>query len=96
MNALIKEKQFDNAKQILEQGKNQGVVGEKVDALEEHLFIADMGIPERLDDANDIQIITGPVPLYKWKALLEQGDPRIESSGWGEVRDLKIADSNQQ
>jgi hypothetical protein len=58
INALIKEKQFDNAKQVLEQGKNQGVVGEKVDALEEHLFIADMGIPERLDDANDIQIIS--------------------------------------
>jgi len=58
INALIKENQFDNAKQVLEQGKNQGVVGEKVDALEEHLFIADMGIPERLDDANDIQIIS--------------------------------------
>jgi hypothetical protein len=60
-----------------------------------HLFIADMGSTERLDDANDIQIITGSVPLYKWKALLEQGDPLIEGSGWGEVRDLKVADSNQ-
>ena len=39
INALIKEKQFDNAKQVLEQGKNQGVVGEKVDALEEHLTL---------------------------------------------------------
>ena len=95
INALIKEKQFDNAKQVLEQGKKLGVVGEKVDALEEHLFIADMGIPERLDDANDIQLITGSVPMDKWKALLGQGDPLIEGSGWGEVRDLKVADSNQ-
>ena len=39
INALIKENQFDNAKQVLEQGKNQGVVGEKVDALEEHLTL---------------------------------------------------------
>jgi len=49
---------------------------------------------ERLKDANDIQLITGSVPLDKWKTLLEQGNPLIEGSGWGEVRDLKIADSN--
>ena len=60
-----------------------------------HLFIADIGSTERLDDANNIQLITGSVPLDKWKALLEQGDPLIEGSGWGEVRDLKVADSNQ-
>jgi len=33
IDALIKEEQFDNAKAVLEQGKNQGVVGEKFDAL---------------------------------------------------------------
>jgi hypothetical protein len=60
-----------------------------------HLFIADIGSTERLDDAKGIQLITGSVPLDKWKALLEQGDPLIEGSGWGEVRDLKVADSNQ-
>ena len=54
-----------------------------------------MGFTERLDDANEIQLITGSVPMDKWKALLEQGDPLIEGSGWGEVRDLKIVDSNQ-
>jgi tetratricopeptide (TPR) repeat protein len=37
IDALIKEKQFDNAKAVLEQGKNQGVAGENVDALEDHL-----------------------------------------------------------
>ena len=35
----IKEKQFDNARQVLEQGKNQGVVGEKLDVLEEQLML---------------------------------------------------------
>ena len=60
-----------------------------------HLFIVDIGSAERLDDANNIQFITGSVPLDKWKALLEQGDPLIEGSGWGEVRDLKVTDSNQ-
>ena len=39
IDALIKEKQFDNAKHVLEQGKNQGVAGKKIDALEEHLTL---------------------------------------------------------
>ena len=34
VDALIKEKQFDNAKEVLEQARNQGVAGEKVAALE--------------------------------------------------------------
>jgi tetratricopeptide (TPR) repeat protein len=33
IDALIKEKQFDNARNVLEQGKKQGLAGEKVDAL---------------------------------------------------------------
>ena len=34
IDALIKEKQFDNARQILEQAKKQGVPRDKVDAIE--------------------------------------------------------------
>ena len=34
IDALIKEKQFDNAKQVLEQAKKQGVARDKVDAIE--------------------------------------------------------------
>jgi protein arginine N-methyltransferase 7 len=37
IDALIKEKQFDNARNLLEQGKKSGLAGEKVDALEAHL-----------------------------------------------------------
>jgi tetratricopeptide (TPR) repeat protein len=33
IDALIKEKQFDNAKQVLEQAKKQGLVGEKLNTL---------------------------------------------------------------
>ena len=39
IDALTKEKQFANAKAVLEQGKNQGVEGEKIDALEERLTL---------------------------------------------------------
>ncbi|MDB9968491.1 tetratricopeptide repeat protein [Gammaproteobacteria bacterium] len=37
IDALIKEKQFDNAKEVLEQAKNQGVAGEKINVLEAQL-----------------------------------------------------------
>ena len=37
IDALIKEKQFDNARNLLEQGKKAGLGGEKVDALEAQL-----------------------------------------------------------
>ena len=37
IDALIKEKQFDNAKQVLEQAKKEGLSGNKVDALESQL-----------------------------------------------------------
>merc|ERR1739847_149671 len=37
IDALIKEKQFKNAKKVLEQGKEQSVAGEKLNALEAQL-----------------------------------------------------------
>ena len=39
VDALIKEKQFDNAKEVLEQAKNQGVAGEKINVLETQLTL---------------------------------------------------------
>jgi Flp pilus assembly protein TadD len=39
IDALIKEKQFENAKQVIEQAKNQGTTGEKLNVLEEHLAL---------------------------------------------------------
>ena len=37
IDALIKAKQFENAKQVFEQAKQQGLAGEKFDALSQHL-----------------------------------------------------------
>jgi len=37
IDALIKEKHFDNANEVLEQAKKQGVAGEKLNVLETHL-----------------------------------------------------------
>ena len=38
VDALIKEKQFDTAGEVLEQGKKRGLAGEKVDLLEAQLM----------------------------------------------------------
>ena len=48
IDALIKEKQSDNAKQVLEQAKNQGLLGEKIDALEKHLTLIDQAPKSKL------------------------------------------------
>ncbi len=39
IDAFIKEKQFDNASQVLEQAKKQGVAGEKLNALKTQLIL---------------------------------------------------------
>jgi Flp pilus assembly protein TadD/2-polyprenyl-3-methyl-5-hydroxy-6-metoxy-1,4-benzoquinol methylase len=40
IDALIKEKQFDNARAVLEQAKNKGVARDKVNAIEAHITTA--------------------------------------------------------
>ena len=39
IDALIKEKQFEHAKLVIEQAKTQGVAGEKLNALEKRLAL---------------------------------------------------------
>jgi hypothetical protein len=55
-----------------------------------HLFLADIDSVERLDGARHVQQTIGTVPWYRWKALIEGGDPLIEGSGWGTVRDFRL------
>ena len=53
IDALIREKQFENAKQVLEQGKKEGVAGEKLNALEAQL--ASINQTENVDRASPSQ-----------------------------------------
>jgi predicted TPR repeat methyltransferase/thioredoxin-like negative regulator of GroEL len=46
IDALIKEKQFDNAKQVLEQAKKQGVARDKVDAIETQIKTTQVNEPK--------------------------------------------------
>ena len=59
---MIKTKQFDSAKQVLERGKKAGWAGEKVDALEEQLATptqaAESALPEQ--DKNSGLKVAGP------------------------------------
>ena len=48
--ALVKEEQFENAKQVLEQGKKQGVAGEKLNAMEAQL--ASLNQTENVDSSS--------------------------------------------
>ena len=46
IDALIKEKQFDNAKQVLEQAKKQGVARDKADAIEAQITTTQVNEPK--------------------------------------------------
>ena len=50
IDALIKETQFEEAKQILDQAKQQGVLAQKLNVLEEALFNNRGVIAKELDD----------------------------------------------
>ena len=50
IDALIKEKQFDTAKENFEQGKKEGLSGDKVDALEEQLEQIAQSAPSKLSE----------------------------------------------
>ena len=53
IDALIKGKQFDNAKQVLEQAKNQGVDSERLNSFEEILMQLTKAIKSKLPEQKD-------------------------------------------
>jgi len=67
INALIKGKQFDNAKQVLEQAKKQGVARDKVDAIEAQFTTA-----SRVNEPNLVEQKKSLTLLEKRKKLAEQ------------------------
>jgi tetratricopeptide (TPR) repeat protein len=72
VDALVKEKQFDNARNVLEQGKKEGLTGEKVDLLDAQLVQLDI-------DLNSLK--TEPYKLSKAVELREMGRYR-EAQDW--------------
>jgi tetratricopeptide (TPR) repeat protein len=54
VDALMKEKQFENAKGVLEEGKKRGLAGEMVDALEAQLVQLDVNSKSQKAEANKL------------------------------------------
>ena len=52
IDALIKEKQFDNAKEVIQQAKKQGMVGEKLNTLESQLASGTQTQTQNVNSAN--------------------------------------------
>ena len=76
IDALIKEKQFENAKQVLEQGKKQGVAGEKLNALEAQL--ASINQTENVDSASPSQTQLSSLFEHYQNCLLYTSDAADE------------------
>ena len=77
IDALIKEKQYDNAKQVLEQAKKQGVAGEKFNIPEAQL--ASKNTPEYVDSSSPSQV--------EINALLEH----YENGRFGDAEKIAIS-----
>jgi tetratricopeptide (TPR) repeat protein len=54
LDSLIKEKQFDNARNVLEQVKRRGLIGEKVDLLEAQLVQLDINFKNQKTETNKL------------------------------------------
>ena len=81
IDALIKEKQFENAKQVLEQGRKQGVAGEKLNALEAQL--APINQTENVE--------SGSPPQQQLSSLLEC----YQNGQFGDAEELAISITEQ-
>ena len=53
INALIKENQFEDAKQAIEQGKKKGLSGDKVETLEKQLNVSLANLDEKQSKRNE-------------------------------------------
>ena len=53
INALIKENQFEDAKQAIEQGKKKGLTGDKVETLEKQLSVSLANLDEKQSKQNE-------------------------------------------
>ena len=93
VDALIKEKQFDNARNVLEQGKKRGLVGEKVDLLEDQLVQLDSNLksqktePNKLSKAIELREMGRYQEAQNWLNKFLQIEP-TDAEGWSLLSQL--------
>ena len=97
IDALIKEKQFDNARNLLEQGKKAGLAGEKVDALEAQLIQLDINVKSQKTEANKLSkaIELREMGRYQeaqdWVTKFLEAEP-TDAEGWSLLSQLFLLD----
>jgi len=72
IDALIKEEQFENAKKVIEQAKNQGVTGEKLNLLKAQLDVTNIG--EKVKSASPPQVQLNALLEYYQKGRFNDAE----------------------
>ncbi len=97
IDALIKEKQFDNARNILEQGKKIGLTGEKVDVLEAQLVQLDINLKNqktetsKLSKAIELRETGRYQEAQDWITKFLEVEP-TDAEGWSLLSQLFLLD----
>ena len=97
IDTLIKEKQFDNAKIVLEEGKKRGLTGEMVDILEAQLVQLDINLKIQKTEANKLSkaIELREMGRYQeaqdWLTKFLQAEP-TDAEGWSLLSQLFLLD----
>jgi len=56
-----------------------------------HLFMAPGQHGERQDDAPEVMVSVGRLPINEWLELLDSGDEKVEGSGWRGIKNAHVA-----
>jgi tetratricopeptide (TPR) repeat protein len=97
VNALIKEKQFDNARKVLDQGKTRGLAGEMVEALEAQLVQLDRNFksqktePNKLSQAIELRETGRYQEAQDWLTKFLEAEP-TDAEGWSLLSQLFLLD----
>ena len=97
VDALIKEKQFDNAMNVLEQGKKRGLAGEMVEALEAQLVQLDINLKslkteaEKLSKVIELREMGRYQEAQDWLTQFLEVEPS-DAEGWSLLSQLFLLD----
>jgi tetratricopeptide (TPR) repeat protein len=100
VDALIKEKQFDNARSVLEQGKKQGLAGENIGRLETQLVQLDTNIKGQ---KTEVSKLSKAIELRETGRYQEAQDwltkflevEQTDAEGWSLLSQLYLLDKNE-
>ena len=101
IDALMKEKQFEDAKNLLEQGKKKGLTGELIDVLEEQLVQIDINLKNQKSQANklskaiDLREMGRYQEAQDWLTKFLEAEP-TNAEGWSLLSQLFLLDKKDE